>query len=165
MNAKKLIKSLAIALGLVLIAIQFIKPERNMGGDTSKSIATAYPMSDAVKTVLNNACMDCHSNTTKYPWYANIQPVAWWLADHVEDGKKHLNFDNFMSYRLYRQFHKLEEIDEVIQEGEMPMTSYTLAHSEAKLSAEQKDLLIGWSKALRDSMSARYPQDSLKKPE
>lgn len=165
MITKKLLKKIGIALLLVLLAIQFIKPERNLGGDSSKFIGIAYPMSYEVKTVLNNACMDCHSNTTKYPWYANIQPVAWWLADHVNDGKKHLNFDNFMGYRLYKQYHKLEEIDEVIQEGEMPMTSYTLAHSEAKLSAGQKDLLISWSKALRDSMSARYPQDSLEKPE
>lgn len=165
MITKKLLKIIALSLLLALIVMQFFKPERNLSADTSKSIATAYPMPENVKTVLKNACLDCHSNSTQYPWYASIQPIAWWLADHVKDGKRHLNFDNFMTYRVYRQYHKLEEIDEVIQEGEMPMTSYTLAHREAKLSADQKDLLISWSKALRDSMSARYPQDSLEKPE
>ena len=161
---KKFFRYLAIVLIAALVIIQFFKPERNLSGDKSQSIATAYPMPDRVGEILNNACMDCHSNTTKYPWYASVQPLAWWLADHVEDGKKHLNFDAFMSYRPYKQFHKLEEIDEVIQEGEMPMTSYTLVHKEAKLSADQKEILINWSKALRDSMSLHYPQDSLEKP-
>ncbi len=161
---KKFFKTIGIILGLMLIAIQFFKPEQNVSGNATQSIATAYPVPERVKVILDNACMDCHSNTTKYPWYSNVQPVAWWLADHVKDGKKHLNFDEFMSYRPYRQYHKLEEIDEVIQEGEMPMTSYTLAHSEAKLDANQKEILINWSKALRDSMSLHYPKDSLEKP-
>ncbi len=159
-----MLKKILLGLIVLLVIIQFIRPAKNNSNVQTNHIANKYMMPKEVKEIFAKACDDCHSNNTRYPWYANIQPVAWWLADHVKDGKKHLNFDEFMSYRPYRQYHKLEEIDEVIQEGEMPMTSYTLAHSEAKLDANQKEILINWSKALRDSMSLHYPKDSLEKP-
>lgn len=159
----KVFKKIIYVLLVVLVIIQFIRPEKNVSGLSDNDISKAYPVPSNVKTILNEACMDCHSNTTAYPWYSNIQPVAWWLKNHVDEGKGHLNFNEFTKYRLYRQYHKLEEIDEVITSGEMPMNSYTWMHPKAKLDESQKDILISWSKALRDSMEARYPADSLKK--
>ena len=86
------------------------------------------------------------------------------MSNHVIDGKKHLNFDEFLNYPLHRQYHKLEEIDEMIVEDEMPLTSYTLIHTNAKMTEAQKEMLIQWSKNMRDSMENWYPADSLISP-
>ena len=92
--------------------------------------------------MLQTACWDCHSNQTVYPWYNKIAPISWYLARHINNGKKHLNFDNWNDYDPAKQIHKSEEIIEVIEENEMPIFSYTLLHPEAKLSEEQKAILI-----------------------
>lgn len=162
---KALIKKIGIALLIIIAAIQFIRPEKNISAQPSEQhISKAQPVPADVEAILKKACYDCHSNNTVYPWYNNIQPVAWWLNDHVQDGKKHLNFDAYTSYNLRRQFHKMEEVEEQVKEGEMPMTSYTLIHSDAKLTEAEKNTLINWSIAFRDSMKAQYPIDSLIKP-
>jgi hypothetical protein len=93
---------------------------------------------------LKTSCYDCHSNKTAYPWYSNIQPVKWWLADHVNSGKRHLNFDEFNTYTTKKKLHKLDEITETINNGEMPLTSYTLIHSNAKLSSTDKSEIEKW---------------------
>ena len=164
MKIKNFIKNALIVLVLVLIAIQFIRPEKNTSGINAQAIEKKFSVNSEISAVLKTACNDCHSNNTVYPWYSKIQPVAWYLSNHVTDGKKHLNFDAFLSYPLYRQYHKLEEIDEVIVEDEMPMTSYTLIHRNAKLTEDQKQMLIQWSKNMRDSMEQWYPADSLISP-
>jgi hypothetical protein len=156
-----MIKNIAIALLLVFIVLQFIQPDKNNSNIKTNSIETVYSVPDQVKEILKTSCNDCHSNNTVYPWYSNIQPVAWFLNKHVVDGKRHLNFDEFATYRLAKQFHKLEEIDEEVATDEMPLSSYTFMHSNSQLTKHQKDVLINWSKSLRDSMSEVYPKDSL----
>ena len=162
MKLKK--KKIVLAVLFLVIAIQFIPVKQNNGREQSAFIGNQFPVNAEVKSVLQKACMDCHSNVTEYPWYANVQPFAWYLANHVNDGKRHLNFDAFLHYRPYKQFHKLEEIDEVLLEGEMPLWDYSLLHPKAKLSEDDKHLLIEWSKQMRDSMQTWYPQDSLERP-
>jgi hypothetical protein len=158
---KKYLKYLLIALGVALVVIQFIHPAKNQSNNNTNSITTRYDVPEPVLTVLKTACFDCHSNSTVYPWYANIQPVAWWLADHVNDGKKHLNFSEFTTRKIAVQNHKLEEVIEQLKEGEMPLNSYTWIHKEANLSPEQKNLLINWAQTTMDSIKAHYPADSL----
>jgi hypothetical protein len=121
-------------------------------------------MPQEVASTLQSSCYDCHSNNTHYPWYANFQPVAWWLADHVKEGKKEVNFSEFATYRIGRQYRKLEEIANEVEEGEMPLQSYTFIHGDAKLSPAQKESLINWASATRDSIKANYPADSLLRP-
>lgn len=140
------------AVLIAFVVIQFFKPEQNLGGDEKNGIVSGYQVPEKVNRILETACNDCHSNKTVYPWYSNIQPFAWMLSSHVKDGKKHLNFSEFMTYKPSKQHHKLEEIDEMIREEEMPLASYTLMHKEAKLSSEQKEILLRWSMDLRDSI-------------
>ena len=104
--------------------------------------------SAVVKNVLKKACNDCHSNYTNYPWYCRIQPVGWWIQHHVNEGKHHLNFSDFASYTQKRQVHKLNDMAEVMEEGEMPLSSYTLIHKEAKLTDAENKLLAEWAKNL-----------------
>ncbi len=162
---KKFFKRFFLLLLLAFIVIQFFRPAKNMAeGISANDITTKYAIPQDVQTVLKTSCYDCHSNNTVYPWYNNIQPVAWWLADHIKDAKAELNFSEFASYRIGRQYRKLEEINKEVEEGEMPLESYTYLHGNAKLTQQQKLSLTNWATALRDSMKAQYPEDSLKRP-
>ena len=156
-----MIKKILIGLLVVLVALQAFRPEKNLSGDASKDISTLYPVPQDVQAILDRSCADCHTNKTNYPWYAEIQPVAWWLNDHVVDGKKHFNLNNFGNLRLAIQNHKLEECIEQVKEGEMPLESYTLIHTDAKLSENDKALITNWAQGIMDTMKARYPADSL----
>jgi hypothetical protein len=117
-----------------------------------------------VQNILKTSCYDCHSNNTAYPWYNNIQPVAWFLADHVKEGKGELNFSEFATYPIGRQYRKLAEINNEVKDGEMPLSSYTLIHGNAKLNDQQKLAVSNWVTSVRDSIKAHYPADSLARP-
>lgn len=160
----KILKKVLIVLLVLFVAAQAFRPAKNNSSDTSKDISKSYVVPENVKTILAKACNDCHSNNTKYPWYAEIQPVAWWLNDHIKDGKKHLNFNEFDGYRIARQYKKLEECMEEVKDGAMPMSSYTIIHKEAKLTDDEKQTLFTWCEIVRDSIKARYPADSLVLP-
>lgn len=146
-------KKVLIALSVVLIIIQFIKPAKNQSiAPTPNDIFANFEASESTKQLIQTSCYDCHSNNTVYPWYSEIQPVAWWIADHINEGKSELNFSEFTSYTPKKADHKLEEVIEMIQEGEMPLKSYTLIHGNAKLSEVQKTEIITWAKELRNQI-------------
>lgn len=152
-----------IALIILLIVVQFLRPEKNLSDERKYDVSTRYPVPENVRQILAVACNDCHSNKTEYPWYAEVQPIGWWVGDHVEEGKRELNFSNFTSRPVAVQNHKFEETIEVIEEGEMPLPSYTWLgmHPKGRLTAEQKQVIIDWAKAQMDTLKARYPADSL----
>ena len=157
-----MIRKILLFLLVVLIVMQVIRPKLdNNSGTATHSIATITSIPDETGQLLKRSCYDCHSNTTAYPWYAHVQPVGWWLDDHVNEGKKELNFDEFTTYPLRKQYHKLEEVVEMVKEKEMPLNSYTWIHKDADLSTEQRQQLINWSEKLMADMKAKYPLDSL----
>jgi len=160
-----MLKKLLIVLLVAFIIIQFFRPARNLqAGPFANDITTVATIPADVNSIMSKACYDCHSNNTKYPWYAHVQPVAWWLADHVEEGKHELNFNEFAAYRLRKQYHKLEETIEMVKEGEMPLKSYTWMHGNAKLTQQEKESIVNWASATMKSMEAKYPMDSLVAP-
>jgi hypothetical protein len=157
-----MVKKIFLALLFALVVIQFIRPEKNISeGAQPNYIGNSYAVPGDVKAILAKACNDCHTNNTNYPWYTNIQPLEWWMNGHVKDGKKELNFDEYANKNLRYQYHKMEEIAEMVKEGEMPLNSYTWMHNDAKLTEAEKNRLIGWADAIRDSMKLKYPIDSL----
>src|SRR4051812_6460773 len=98
-----MIRRILLLLLAVLVIIQFFQPEKNENNDMtgqSNDISSAMLVPDTVQAMLERSCYDCHSNNTKYPWYAEVQPVGWWLSHHVNEGKKELNFDEFATYNL-----------------------------------------------------------------
>lgn len=159
-------KKIALFIIVILIVIQFFHPAKNQSTDVLPTdIATMYGAIPAdVNTILKKACNDCHSNYTEYPWYNNIQPVAWWLNNHVKDGKRHLNFSDFGSMRVARQYKRMNDCIEEVKEGGMPLDSYLWIHTNAKLTDEEKQKLYNWCNAVRDTIKARYPADSLVMP-
>jgi hypothetical protein len=97
---------------------------------------------------MKTTCYDCHSEETKTPWYAQVAPFSWWINDHINEGKEHLNFSAFGTYSAKKAAHKMEECYEELEKGEMPLTSYTITHADARLSDEQKATLINWFKSV-----------------
>jgi hypothetical protein len=159
---KWIFKRILLVLLIIFVLIQFIRPEKNKSEGISRNdISTFYPVPDSIQTILKVACNDCHSNNTLYPWYAEIQPVTWWLNNHIVDGKKDLNFSEFTKYRIRKQYIKFEQIIELVKENAMPLASYTWIHKDAILSNRQKQAIINWSESIRDSIKAKYPPDSL----
>ncbi|WKB81577.1 heme-binding domain-containing protein [Cellulophaga lytica] len=146
----KLLKKILLALLVILIAMQFYRPEKNNAEtDLKTAFLTETNPSKEVQKILETSCYDCHSNTTAYPWYNNIAPVSYWLADHVKDGKKHLNFSEWEKYSIKKKDHKLDEVMETIESGEMPLNEYTWTHTEANLTSAQKQAVIEWVKNTR----------------
>lgn len=141
-----------LSLLIIVVLIQLIRPMPNISDDNSKSITTAYDVPDDIQKMLQRACADCHSNKTNYPWYSKIQPVAWWLNHHIEEGKAELNFSTFASLSLKKQAHKLHEVVEMIEENEMPLSSYSLIHKEAILTEEEKTVLKNWARDLEQKI-------------
>jgi hypothetical protein len=159
---KKILKRTFQILLLAFIVIQFFRPAKNKAaGISTNDISTIYTVPENVQAVLKTSCYDCHSNNTVYPWYAEVQPVAWWLSEHVKDGKKDLNFSEFAGYPIRRQYKKLEEINELVKKDEMPLDYYLWIHKYAKLNEQQKLTLANWVVAVRATIKANYPADSL----
>lgn len=160
----KRLKWIAMVLAVIIVVIQFIRPAKNVSTQSTETgIGSHFIVPSNVQSVLQRSCYDCHSNTTVYPWYAEIQPVGWLLNKHIRDGKRSLNFDEYTNYRLMKQYHRFNDIIEQIDKNEMPLPSYLLIHRYAKLMADEKNVLIQWSTAMRDSMKAKFPIDSLER--
>lgn len=150
LQSKYMAKKIFIGLVVVLLIIQLIRPEKNISEIPSPNdIRVHHAVPNNVLSILKRSCFDCHSNNTHYPWYAEIQPVGWWLADHIEEGKEELDFSEFGSYSAKKADHKLEEVVEMIEEKEMPLESYTRIHKDAILSKDDAELVINWANKLR----------------
>lgn len=152
----KLAKKILLGIVVIFAVIQFFRPDPNNASQASPSdISGVVSVPDPVKVILENACYDCHSNNTRYPWYANIQPAGWWLAGHIKEAKGDLNFSDFGGYSQRTQLSKLEGVAAVVEEDIMPLRSYKMMHKNARLSADEKNLVIEWARQSVDNLSAR----------
>lgn len=148
----KILKKILLLILVVFIIAQFFNPEKNEG--TSSSIIAFLEETnppEEVKLILKESCYDCHSNVTKYPWYNAITPINYWMADHIKNGSKHLNFSKWNDYSVKKKDHKLDEVIEMVEKNEMPLPSYTWMHGDAKLNDTQKKKILTWAKQMRQS--------------
>lgn len=143
-------KRILLVTGVALLAIQLIRPNQEAPVSTPENdLFVAENAPSEVEQLVKNACYDCHSNQTTWPWYAQIAPASWIIANHVNEGREHLNFSEWATFSAKKRDHKLEEIPEEITKGEMPMAGYVALHEEAKLTEEQKMAVINWFKSIR----------------
>ncbi|PHQ61794.1 MAG: hypothetical protein COC08_03560 [Maribacter sp.] len=150
---KKHIKKIVLALVVVFIGIQFIPKNYNESSEVlTTDFMTTFNVPKNIDTQLKVSCYDCHSNNTHYPWYNKIQPIAWFMEDHIDEGKEELNFSEFGGYSKRRQKSKLKSIMSQIRDDEMPLWNYTLIHRDAKLSEKEKEILENWIENLRDNL-------------
>ena len=143
-------RNIIIGIVVVLLLIQLIRIDKtNPPVQHGMDFITITNPSVEIGTILRTSCYDCHSNEASYPWYTNIAPVSWWIKHHINEGREELNFSEWGKYNAKKADHKLEECIELVQEGEMPMSSYTLMHGNAVLSESQKQQLTKWFETLR----------------
>lgn len=133
-------------VGTIILIIQFIPVTRDNPAVTGELKAPAE-----VQTILRTSCYDCHSNETSWPWYSRVAPVSWLVGRDVKKGRRNVNFSTWQSLSENDRIKVLGEIREEVEEGGMPLPIYTLMHSDARLSDEQKNLIIAWTKTAADT--------------
>lgn len=138
---------------LAFISIQFFPTERNQSDVVPKTdFLVVNNPPQAVRKLLQESCYDCHSNNSDYPWYNKIQPAAWYLENHIKDGKDELNFNTWDELSERRKKSKLKSIINQVKDDEMPLYSYTLVHRNAILSDSDKSAIKQYMNSLTDSM-------------
>lgn len=151
---RKRFKIIFLILLLVIIVIQFFQPEKNSSDDYSKHIISTEQVPENIKTVLTNACLDCHSNSTNYQWFHKPAPLSWMVNKHIVKGKEELNFSEWGDFDIYDKIGTLEEMCKEAERKTMPLKSYTAIHRKAKLSDEQIAELCAWAEKLSEDLLA-----------
>ena len=150
MKVNKIIVWIAL---IAFVAIQFFPVDYNRSEtvpQTDFMLVNNVPAT--VEKSLQVSCYDCHSNNTHYPWYNRLQPVAWYLEHHIKEGKEELNFDEWAEYSNRRKASKLKSIINQVENGEMPLNSYTIVHQNAKLDTVAQSELIKYMQRLIDNL-------------
>src|SRR4051812_13013115 len=133
---KRILKILAIVLIVGLGVIQIFQIDKtNPPIVAGQNIEASISVPADITLILDRSCNDCHTNNTKYPWYTSVQPAGWFMKDHINDGRRHLNFSEFNTYAPKKKAKKMEEVCEQVEAGEMPLPSYLWIHRDAGLSA------------------------------
>jgi len=149
----KIVKIIALVLLACFVGIQFVPTELNQSDIVPKTdFLLVNNPSEHISSVLQESCYDCHSNNTDYPWYNKIQPVSWFLENHIEGGKEELNFNEWGTYSNRRKNSKIKSIISQVEAEEMPLSTYTLIHRGAILSNSEMSLLINYMKKLKDNL-------------
>ena len=143
---RKVLKGAAAILFLLFAGVQLVRPARvnptDVAGQSLEEHARVPP---EVAGVLKRSCMDCHSNRTDWPWYSNVAPASWFVIDHVNHGRRHLNFSQWGEYDRRRADDLLNDICRTAKSGFMPLDSYTLVHRSAHLTPADVKTLCDWA--------------------
>lgn len=149
----KFLKIISLILLVAFVGIQFVPTTRNQSDTVPPTdFMVVHNVPETIQKKLQVSCYDCHSNNTQYPWYNKIQPAAWFLEDHIKEGKAELNFSEWDSLSNRRKKSKLRSIVKQIENGEMPLESYTLIHKDALLSEGEAEEIIGFITQLKESL-------------
>jgi hypothetical protein len=144
---KRLSRSAVLAAAFLGAGIQFVRPARtNPPATAADTLAAHLPVPPEVQRILDRACRDCHSNETRWPWYSQVAPVSWWVIEHVNHGRSHFNYSQWGHYDRPRRGSLLDQTCALAKGGDMPLGSYLLMHTSARLSAQDVDVLCRWTK-------------------
>ena len=150
MNSKKKIVTLFVVIFILLQIYPVNKPEISSNNPNDLLINVSIPKN--ISTKLKVACYDCHSNETTFPWYANIAPSKWLVFKHINEGREELNFSDWNSFNNDDKAEILDDISTVLMDDDMPLKNYTLLHSEAKLTEDEKESIINWADELLETL-------------
>lgn len=135
-------KKIIFWVAVIFLAIQFIPVDReNKPVNKRENFVDIHKTPENIKTILKNACYDCHSNETKYPKYAYIAPISWSVKDHINEGRKYLNFSEWGSYNNDLKKNAVEKTISTVRDFQMPLPSYISYHPEANLTKLQREQL------------------------
>jgi hypothetical protein len=137
----------------IIVLIQFYPVERPaVNTDNPNDISKHVNVPKNISIILKSSCYDCHSNETVYPWYANIAPVKWWVYEHIEHGREHLNFSEWSTISKLDKAEILDDLSSEVIEKEMPLKYYPWMHKEAKLSDADREALSEWAEMLAEGL-------------
>ena len=149
----KIVKIITLIFWVAFLGIQFIPTKLNQSKNipiTDFLLVNKTPKN--ISRILQKSCYDCHSNNTNYPWYNKVQPVAWFVESHIQEGKKELDFSKWAEYSNRRKKSKLKSIMSQIRDNKMPLSSYTFIHSDTKLTKKEKEKITGFINKIIDSL-------------
>ena len=150
---KKILKIVLIVLAVAFVIAQFIRPDQaNPAINPAETVEASVQVPDNVEAILKRSCNDCHTNTTTYPWYSQISPFSWFLNNHIQDGRRELNWSVWNTYAAKKKSHKLEEVCEQVKTGEMPLPSYLWIHRDAVLQDGDTNILCDWANQVRQTI-------------
>lgn len=150
---KRKVRRALLLAAAALVLIQFVRLPRNLAASGEPMpLPERYQTTPDIRRILTASCFDCHSDHTRYPWYANVQPVGWVINAHVRGGRRHLDFTRFPDYTLRRGAEKLDQIADSVANGRMPHASYLRYHDEARLSPEEIRLVVDWAMNTADKL-------------
>lgn len=153
---RKILKWAAIIVALVFVGIQFMPTQMtNAAVDESRTVNARLRVTPEVNTILARSCNDCHTQQTRFPWYSRVAPFSWMLADHIREGRDHLNFSDWAAYDAEEQDVYLQNICRITKRGAMPIPSYLYIHRDAKLSGADVKTLCDWTQAERDRLETK----------
>src|SRR5688572_26084321 len=146
----KVTKWVLIVVACLFVLVQFKRPAKtNPAIDSAQALESHMQLDPKVAAVLDRSCNDCHSNKTRWPWYANVAAVSWFVIDHVDGGGSHLNLSEGGKYTKEERKTHLGQMCELVTEDWMPLSSYIPLHPEARLSDDDKKLICEWAAAER----------------
>ncbi|MDA2924509.1 heme-binding domain-containing protein [Acidobacteria bacterium AH-259-O06] len=144
----KTLRWLAIAVPTLFIFIQFLGPEKtNPPINPPRTIAAHVQIPPEINAIFERACQNCHSHKTQWPWYSNLAPISWFVIDHVNFGRSHINLSDWAQYDQEKQISLFEEICEIVEKGEMPLEPYLWMHDKAHLTQQDIRAICEWTMA------------------
>jgi hypothetical protein len=148
---KARVKLVLLTLIVFLILIQIFQPERtNPPVEPSRTFAAHADVPRDVHSVLMRGCEDCHSNRTRWPWYSHIAPLSWVITDDVNQGRRHMDFDDWEAVQdPQKADERIPEICKEIKQNGMPPFSYRVAHRDLTLKTEEITSICSWAESLR----------------
>ena len=143
---KKVLKVLVIVIVVGFLVMQLFRIDKTAPPVVeAETLESAVTVPDNIRSILERSCNDCHSNKTRYPWYSNVAPMSWFLASHIDDGRRQLNFSIFNTYTATKKVKRLEDICDQVESKEMPLDSYLWIHWDAVLSDGDVKVLCDWA--------------------
>jgi hypothetical protein len=153
-----LLKRIVLGFLIVVAGIQFYRPDRtNPPFDPARSVDATATVPAAIAEVLKRSCYDCHSSETRWPWYSAIVPMGWGVADHVNEGRSHMNLSEWGAYPPNKRVGILEKMCDEVREGRMPLKQYLWLHRDARLSEADWKSVCDWSMDEADRLGRRQP--------
>jgi hypothetical protein len=148
---------LVVCIALLAVAQLFRPARENPPSDPALGLRATGHVTPGALAVIERSCRDCHSSETVWPWYSNVAPMSWLVANHVREGRREFNYSDWGSFRPDKVRHVLEKMCEEVMEGGMPLPSYLPMHPDARLSPDDVKALCSWAEAERARLASAEP--------
>jgi len=144
--------ALLLLVGLWAASIAVTSRPVNPPVLSGQDIGSDRPLPAEVRSLLRTSCFDCHSNETRWPWYATVFPASWLVARDVSTARGQMNFSRWMGYNVFDRADMLDDICSELREGKMPLRPYLWLHPAASLTDTQVESVCAWTSREADRL-------------